>query len=219
MPWHPALMRQVVSHMTIAVLGASGATGRRVVASALDRGHDAIAVARRPGVFPPAPRLQEAVWKDVVDGTPLTAALRGVDVVISALGGPDRGPTTVCTDAVRSLVPAMRDAGVQRLIAVSAHGVLESHDRSLYSLAVWSSVAERMQDKETMEPLITSSDLAWTIVRPPALKNTPRTGSYQTGDRLPIRLWHSIGRADLADFLVREAETPAFVRRHPRIHA
>jgi hypothetical protein len=33
-----------------------------------------------------------------------------------------------------------------------------------------------------------------------------------------IRLWHSIGRADLAHFLVREAEKADFVRRYPRIH-
>lgn len=162
--------------------------------------------------------LREVVWPDVSDIPALTAGLRGVDAVISALGGADKGSTSVCTDAVRSLIPAMGAAGVERLIVVSAHGVLETHDRSLYSTAVWAGVGEKMKDKEAMEPLISSSGLVWTIVRPPALKDTPATGAYRVGDQLPIRLWHSIGRADLADFLVREAETPDFVRRYPRIH-
>ena len=40
----------------------------------------------------------------------------------------------------------MAATGVKRLIAVSAHGVLETHDQSLYSLAVWAGVADRMRD-------------------------------------------------------------------------
>ena len=75
-----------------------------------------------------------------------------------------------------------------------------------------------MLDKETMEPHIVDSSLDWTIVRPPMLRDSPATGTYRVGDDLPIRLWHSIGRADLAGFLVREAESPRFVRRYPRIH-
>jgi putative NADH-flavin reductase len=201
----------------MAVLGASGATGRHVVARALRRGHEVVAPLRRPGLLEPAPGLREVMWTNVSHVEALTEALRDVDVVVTALGGAARGPTTVCTDAARSLIPAMDAAGVGRVIAVSAHGVLETHDRSLYSRAVWLGVGEKMKDKEAMEALLTSSDLAWTIVRPPTLTDTAPAGDYQTGERLPIRLWSSIARADLADFLVREAESPVFVRRYPRI--
>lgn len=210
-------MRQHVSHMSIAVLGATGATGRHVVARALENGHDVVALVRTPGSLPPAMRLREVEWPDVADRETLTGAVRGADVVISALGGAGKGPTTVCTDAIATALPALKDAGVERLIAVSAHGVLETHDRSLYSRAVWSAVGERMKDKEAMERLLVDSELRWTIVRPPMLKDTPASGVYTTGDRLPIKLWHSIGRADLADFLVREAEEASYVRRYPRI--
>ena len=111
----------------------------------------------------------------------------------------------------------MKAAGVTRLIAVSAHGVLETHDKSLYSRAVWANVAERMRDKETMEPLITASGLTWTIVRPPKLSDHDATGKYTAGTGLPIRLWSSIGRADLAAFLIDEAETPRYAHAYPRI--
>nr|WP_218835876.1 EamA family transporter [Streptomyces sp. TLI_235] len=39
--------------MRITVLGAAGATGRRIVAEALDRGHQVTAVVRRPRAWPP----------------------------------------------------------------------------------------------------------------------------------------------------------------------
>ena len=210
-------MRHSVSQMTVAVLGASGATGRQVVTTALDRGHDVVALVRRPGRLTSREGLTEAVWPDVTDTAELAPALSGVDVVVSALGGAGHGPTTVCTDGIRSAVAAMRTAGVTRLIAVSAHGVLETRDRSLYSRAAWSHVTERMRDKERMEPLITASGLTWTIVRPPKLSDHRATGRYTTGTDVPIRLWSSNGRADLAAFLIDEAETPRYAHARPRI--
>jgi len=203
--------------MTVAVLGATGATGRHVVSAALQRGYRVVAPVRRAGTFAPREGLDEVTWPEVTDVSTLTRALRGANVVISALGGADKGPTTVCTDGIRTAVTAMKAAGVARLIAVSAHGVLETHDKSLYSLAAWTNVAERMRDKETMEPLITASGLNWTIVRPPKLSNHDEIGKYRAGTDLPIRLWSSIGRADLAAFLLDEAETPRYAHAYPRI--
>ncbi|MFE7034729.1 NAD(P)-dependent oxidoreductase [Streptomyces sp. NPDC057621] len=202
---------------TIAVLGATGGTGRYVVDTALQRGHRVIALVRQAGMFAPRDRLDEVVWPEATDVPVLAHALQGASVVISALGGAEKGPTTICTDGIRSAVDAMRTARVDRLIAVSAHGVLETHDKSLYAMAVWANVGERMRDKETMEPLITSSGLNWTIVRPPKLSDHAASGKYRTGTNLPIRLWSSIGRADLAAFLVTEAEAPQYSHACPRI--
>ena len=100
---------------------------------------------------------------------------------------------------------------------MSAYGVADTHDRSLFALAVWAGVGDKMRDKETMESLIVQCGLKWTIVRPPKLTDSVEIGHCTTGVDLPIRLWSSIGRADLAGFLVREAEDPRFERAFPRI--
>lgn len=209
-------MRHTVSKR-VAVLGASGRTGRLVVSAAIGAGHDVVALVRQAGSLPRQPQVREAVWAQPTDQETLAAALEGVDVVISALGGAAKGPTTVCGDAIRTVLPAMGVAGVRRLIAVSAYGVLETHDRSLYATAVWAGVGDRMKDKETMERLIVDSSLDWTIVRPPALRDGPVTGRYRVGTGLRVHLWSSVGRADLADFLVHEADEPRFVREQPRV--
>ncbi|MEV7099692.1 NAD(P)H-binding protein [Amycolatopsis sp. NPDC051045] len=203
--------------MAVVVLGATGATGRHVVSTALQRGHHVVALTRQAGTFAPQDGLDEVSWPEVTDVPALTRALAGTKVVISALGGASAGPTTVCSEGIRSAVTAMKAAGVARMIAVSAHGVLETHDKSLYSLAVWANVAERMHDKETMEQLITASGLKWTIVRPPKLSDHQRIGKYRAGTDLRVRLWSSVGRADLAAFLVDEAETPRYVHAYPRV--
>ncbi|MFC8191243.1 NAD(P)-dependent oxidoreductase [Cellulomonas sp. NPDC057328] len=210
-------MRQTVAQQQIVVLGASGATGRLAVSAALRRGHHVTALVRRPRTLPPDARLREVEWRDVRDAAPLPAALTGADAVISALGGAARGPTSVCTDAMATAVPAMRRAEVTRLVVVSAHGVAESRDRSLYARAVWAGVEERMRDKEAMERLVTASDLRWTVVRPPRLTDARPTGRYRVAADLPVHLWTSVGRADLADLLVREVEDPRHVHAFPRV--
>jgi len=210
-------MRHDVLKRSLAVLGATGATGRHVVDAALRRGHEVTALVRRPGSFSPAERLSEVVWTDLSDEATLAWALTGANAVISTLGGVAKGPMTVCADGIRSAATAMDQADVSRLVVVSAHGVAESHDHSLYSLAVWAGVANRMRDKEAMESLITASNLDWTIVRPTALNDAPAIGRYRVATDLPIHLWSSIGRADLAGFLVREAEKSQFVGAFPRI--
>ncbi|GAA1300278.1 SDR family oxidoreductase [Saccharothrix xinjiangensis] len=186
---------------------------------ALRAGHAVTAVTRRTGALPPAPGLTVAVIPDLADHDHLTRAVAGHDAVISTLGATERGPVTVCADGVRAALLAMGATGVRRLVVVSAHGAAESRDRSPYSLALWASVGHKMRDKESMEALIRASGADWTIVRPPALRDSAPTGRYRTGTDLRIRLTTAVSRADLADFVVREAVAPSYRHLAPRIAA
>ena len=217
---HSRTVRQSDSKLfRLVVLGATGGTGRAAVDVALRAGHEVTAVVRREGALPPAPGLTVAVIPDLTEADRLAAAVTGHDAVISALGSNSRGAVTVCTDGVRAALLAMSRTGVRRLVVVSAHGAAESRDRSLYSLILWASVGHKMRDKESMEALIRASDSDWTIVRPPALKDTAPTGRYRTGSAPAVRLTSAVSRADLADFLVREAVAPAYLHQTPRILA
>lgn len=213
-------MRQVDSKSSrLIILGATGGTGRATVAAALRDGHAVTAIVRRPAALPPAPGLTVVAVPDLAAHDQLVRAVAGHDAIISALGTSARGPVSVCTDGIRGVLRAMDETGVRRLVAVSAHGAAESRDRSAYSLVLWASVGPKMRDKESMEALIRASDTDWTIVRPPALKDTAPTGRYRTGTDVRIRLTSAVSRADLADFLVREAVTPGYLHRAPQIAA
>ncbi|WP_353648226.1 NAD(P)H-binding protein [Nakamurella sp. A5-74] len=202
--------------MRIVVFGATGGTGSQVVRQAVAAGHEVTAVIRRSGALAAQQRLQVVVGAldemDVVEN-----AVRGQDVVISALGTDRKGPTTVCTDAIGVILTAMRTQHLGRLLVVSAYGAADTHDRSLYSRLLWAMKGDSMRDKESMEALVRESEVDWTIVRPPALTNGPSTGAYRTGTDLPIGLRSRISRADLAGFLLRESAAPAFTKLAPRI--
>ncbi|MFD0733684.1 NAD(P)-dependent oxidoreductase [Planotetraspora mira] len=205
--------------MKIVVFGATGGTGRETVTLGLAAGHHVTAVARRPEALQARPGLQIAVVPDLTNTEMVDDVIGGRDVVISALGTNARGPVSVCTDGVRSILGSMTRTGVRRLIVVSAHGAAESNDGSLYARMLWAMLGHKMRDKDEMEKLIRASTVDWTIVRPPALRNKPHTGVYRTSTDLKIRLTSAISRADLADFLLREATTPAYLHQAPRIAA
>jgi putative NADH-flavin reductase len=204
--------------MRLVVFGATGGTGAHVVAQAVAEGHEVTAVVRDPQRLAPVDGLRVATAA-FEQASALDDAVHGRDAVISALGTDAKGPVSVCTDGMTAIVGAMRRTGVRRLVAVSAHGARETHDRSLYSLAVWASLREKMLDKERMEAVVEASGLDWTVVRPPALSDGARTGDYRTGTRLPVRIWSRISRADLAEFLLAEAAAPRFTGAFPRIAA
>jgi putative NADH-flavin reductase len=201
----------------IVVFGATGGTGRETVAQGLAAGHHVIAVVRRPEAMQARPGLQIAVVPDLNNGELIDELVDGRDAVISALGTNARGPVSVCTDGVRSILGSMTRTGVRRLIVVSAHAAAESRDGSLYSRSLWAMLGHKMRDKDEMERLIRASRLDWTIVRPPALRNKPHTGVYHVGTDLKIRMTSAISRADLADFLLRQVTTPTYLHQAPRI--
>jgi len=212
------LARGKVHALRIVIFGATGGTGREVARQALTAGHDVTAFVRRQptGLAEENQRLRIVVG-DFGEQAVVDRAVHGQDVVISALGSNQKGAVTVCTDGMRAVLAAMQREGVRRLLAVSAHGAAESHDRSLYVLAVWAALAAKMRDKEAMEELIRASDTDWTIVRPPALTDGRKTDAYRAGLDIKIGITSKISRADLAAFLLAAAADGAFVHATPRV--
>jgi putative NADH-flavin reductase len=194
----------------ILVLGATGGIGRALVEQAVQRGHSVTAFVRSPEKLGAPPEGVTVRRGDPHDVDELRAALPGHDGVISALGPPGPGPTTLHRDCARSTVAAMRAAGVPRLLIVSAAVLFEDHGFS-YWLLRKTLLRNIAQDCSEMERVVKASGLDWTIVRPPRLTNGRLTGHYGVEeDRMP-KGGSSVSRADVAQFLLEELERAAHV--------
>ena len=68
-------------------------------------------------------------------------------------------------------------------------------------------------DLPVQETLIKESGLNWTIVRPARLTNGPTTGECRSGEDIYIHPFTSISRADVADFLLKEAISSEYQRK------
>src|SRR5258706_6134730 len=109
----------------ILLLGATGPTGRLLLAQALERGHTVTALVRHPEDLPiPHPRLRLVSADLTVDTGALARVVPGHDVVISALG---RGQSLRSHGLMARLTPgivaAMEAQAVPRLLFLSAFGV------------------------------------------------------------------------------------------------
>src|SRR2546428_4062155 len=113
--------------MGIALFGAGGMIGRRILEEALRRGHEVTAVVRDPTRFSGAADRVAVVQGDVVDAASVAAAVRGHDAVISAVGPAhtaDARPQML-GDAARALIAGVPRASVRRLLVVGGAGSLE----------------------------------------------------------------------------------------------
>jgi putative NADH-flavin reductase len=196
------------------VLGATGGTGRSVVEQAVAAGFTVTVLARNPDALPDARAVRVVTGDLVRDSAVLDAALPGQDAVISALGvGTSFTSGRLISQSAPPIVASMRRHGVRRLIFTSAFGVGATRRDTplLPRLFIATLLRDVYADKQRGEEAILTSDLDWTIVYPAGLTDGPRTGRYRVGERLSLRGFPRISRADVADFLLRQLGDRSFI--------
>lgn len=205
--------------MRLAVFGATGGTGRQLVEQALAQGHEVTAVVRDPARLPVKHSRLRVVQADVFDPVSVKPALEGADAVLSALG-PHRhaDDLTVCSRGVRSILQAMLDAGVRRIVAVSGSPVPKRDpsdgalQRVLLRPLMHRVFGRLYADLALMEAQLRDSSAEWTVFRPPLLTNRPLSGRYRTTLGRNASGGFRVSRADLADAMLRCLEDAATVR-------
>ena len=198
---------------TVLVAGATGRTGRRVVAQLRDRGYRVRAFVRDEERA--RARLGgdlDYVVGDVRVPEALTTAFDGVDGVISAIGSsgraqdPSNTPEAVDYNGVRNLVDAAVRAGVARFVLVSSMGVtVENHplNQMFDDVLVW---------KYKGEQHLRASGMAYTIIRPAGL-------TEDAGGEVGVRVMVDdegegfIPRADVATACIEALESDAAINK------
>nr|WP_255354845.1 NAD(P)H-binding protein [Cellulomonas sp. Leaf334] len=182
-------------------MGATGRSGRGVTRLAQQRGHHVTAVVRdraRLGELRPEVVVESPLW----DLPLLTSAFAGADAVAFCVGPVPGESTTVQQRLIVPVVQAMRDAGVPRLVALSASGGIVAGDDPLSRYLAKPILARVLRDSNAdmaaMETLIRASGLDWTILRPPRLTDGAGSGRYRSRRDGNVRWGFSIARADLA---------------------
>lgn len=196
----------------IAVIGATGKAGSRILKEALDRGHQVTAFVRD------ASKLENnavpVVEKDIFEIT--SADLTPFDVVVNAFGAPF-GQEHLHVDAGNVLIEAIKGAPGTRLIVVGGAGSLFVDEASTVRLADTPEFPDFVRPTATnqgknLEILKQTEGIQWTFISPSAnFALGSRTGSYQTGkDRLLVNSKGEsyVSYEDYAVAVVDEIEHP-----------
>jgi putative NADH-flavin reductase len=202
--------------MHLLVVGATGRTGRDIVAAASAAGHSVTAFARTADRVS-WPAGVRAIAGDALDPASVDAALPGVDAVVVALSmvrasdspwAPILTPLDLHSRAASVLTSAAARHGVRRYVALSAHGVGDAAPRAgwlFLALVRWSNIGIAYANLAVAEGIVRTSGLRWTLVRPTRLATGPATGRWTADPNLVTTSRDCIRRADVAAFLVQTA--------------
>jgi putative NADH-flavin reductase len=206
--------------MKIALFGATGTIGQRILDEALRRGHSVTAIVRDPSRLAVDHANLTAVRGDLLDSKSVAESVAGHDAVISAYGPPHGAEQTIVA-ATRSLVEGLKRADVKRLVSVGGAGSL--------TVAPGLKLVDAPQFPESYKPIAIAhedalevlkqeaGDLAWTSFSPAALiEPGERTGTFRLGgDELVSDAagQSRITAEDYAIALLDEVEAPAHVQR------
>ena len=209
--------------MIVAVLGASGRTGRLVVDASILAGHR-VRVLVRESKRGPAPHASiDVILGDPTAQDDVARVLDGADAAVSAIGPrPGSNAVNLCSTATRHVITVVSERPDFRYVVVSAAGVGGFVDESpilfrIPSIIVRTLLRASYLDKDDEAAALMASRLDWVALRPPALTDGPAKGSVQSnrsrsgGGR--------ISRADLAAFAVRMLVDPTYVRQAPFVWA
>ena len=207
--------------MRVAVFGATGRTGREVVARARAAGMDVTAYARDPARLGPPADGVRVVEGALDDDARIAEALAGCDAAVCALGvGRPLRTDPAVVDGVRRIVAAMEAAGVRRLVYLSFVGVRESRARSgpVIRLVLSRVVRNEAADHERKEAVVRASGLDWTIVRPPLLTSGPAGAALRAGEDVAATgALPRASRADVAAYMVGQLTATDQIRRAPSL--
>lgn len=196
--------------MKVALIGATGMVGSRILAELDRRGHVVTGIVRNPEKVPISTRVA-AKKGDVHDERGLAALLAGHDAVISAVRFTASDPD--------KLIGAAKAANVGRYLVVGGAGSLEvASGVRLFDTPEFPAIhlAEARAGGAFLDRLREETALDWTYLSPSAvIAPGARTGKFRLGGDALLRHagGSSISAEDFAVALVDELEEPAHSRR------
>ncbi len=199
--------------MKVVVFGATGGTGRAVIARALADGHDVTAFARDASRVSAAEGLR-VIEGDAMVGAEVAPALSGQDAVVIGLGNSQSPfalmfgarrttPRDICEVGTRNILSALGPGSDATVIVVGAFGTGDTREKLpfMFKLFYRLVLREQMADKEQQDAVLKSSKANYLLVQPVALTDQPATGGWT--ETLDGTFGKSeVSRGDLAQFIL-----------------
>ena len=156
---------------------------------------------------------------DATNKADLLNSIQNAEALIVTLGtGKSMKPTTLFSDFAKLIVEIHTENKIDiPLIFVTGFGAGESKNYVPWLVKMFLKyfLKDVYADKTKMEEIITNTDLNWTVVRPGRLFDKELTEKYRVENKLfkGINIG-GINRADVADFLIKQAENQTELKKY-----
>ena len=204
--------------MNITIIGASAGIGLETVKRGLNRNHSITTLSRSEVEIEDKKSLT-MILGDATNKADLIQSIQNSDALIITLGTrKSMKATTLFSDFAKLIVEIDKENKIYiPVIVVTGFGAGESKNYASWTVKIFLKyfLKDVYADKTKMEEIITNSDLNWTIVRPGRLLAQELTEKYHIENKLfkGIKIG-GISRANLADFLIKQAEKQTELKKY-----
>jgi putative NADH-flavin reductase len=204
--------------MNITIIGASAGIGIETVKRGLDRNHS-ITTLSRSNIEIEEKKSLNVILGDATNKADLLSSIQNADAIIVTLGtSKNMNATTLFSDFAQLMVEIHKENKIDvPFIFVTGFGAGESKNYVPWLVKMFLKyfLKDVYADKTKMEEIITHSDLNWTVVRPGRLLDKELTEKYRIENKLfkGINIG-GINRADVADFLIKQAEKQTELKKY-----
>lgn len=194
--------------MKLTIFGGSGRTGQLLVQKALAAGHEVTVLARAPEKLAFTDAKLRVLPGDINDAAAVAGAVAGADAVINLVSG---------AAGARNVVAAMQAGGPRRMLSTIGAGVGDPADKpgaadKMISGLIKTLARKTWDDALAQAEVVRRSGLDWTLARVGRLTDGPAAGARAgyLGSA-----GNSLTRADLADWLLAQLASDAYVGQSP----
>lgn len=209
-----------MKHITIAVIGGTGKSGKFVVEKLLRQQFHLRLLVRNPEKTAFKNDHITFVQGDARDYAAVDKLLHDCQAVVSTLGQP-AGEPSIFSDATRTILEAMQKNGLKRYIVTTGLSVDTPSDtkhEQTKAATEWmyAHYPETTLDKQKEYELLAKSTIDWTLIRLPLIRETPNGVGFTAN--LTDCKGTSIIAADLGAFIVDEIVQGNYVQQAPFLY-
>lgn len=209
--------------MNITILGSTGFVGKVLIKKAIAAGYQVKTLARNPAKLDEIKDKIEIIKGSVFDSSSLEAVIEGAEAVLSAVGPPTGNPGDPYQyeNAMKDIVRIMDRKGIKRYIHIGGAGhqggenEVWNFNRKFLRLFLNLFGKEILVAKHLEWEVLKSSDLDWTLVRPPRIANEAASGNISADEKMLKSLKISV--EDLTDFILEQINSKEWIRKAPLV--
>lgn len=205
----------------ITIIGASAGVGLLCLKQALARGHKVISLSRGTDSLPKHPNLI-SIKGSATNAEDIKKAIANSDAVIVAIGtGKSMKATDLYTDFAKTLIAVQAEIKTTiPFIILTGFGTGDSSQYQGFFIRTIMKIllGAIYKNKTKMEEMIAESSIKWGYVRPGMLTDGVFTGKYKvvTDYNKAMRI-NKIARADVANYMLNQAENPTDLGKYPAL--
>ncbi|MCS3552389.1 MULTISPECIES: NAD(P)-dependent oxidoreductase [unclassified Sphingobacterium] len=203
--------------MNIGIIAAGAGIGLHAVKQAVEKGHMVTALSTNTDQLATHPNFIKIKGSATVSED-LKNTIKNTDAVLITVGTKNKKATTLFSDVAKALISVTADMNFSSpVLVITGFGAGESKGYLSFFMHTVISLFlnDQYNNKTIMEDLITGSAIKWEIVRPGMLTDGELTSSYRVLPNLKKGMKvRKISRADVAQFLITEAENPKMLHHY-----